>query len=150
MGKYNQDKPLKIYSQQKHAVRIMYNKDRLLHTRELFKECEALNVYQVNIWKILFSCIKLTQIPTIYLQCTYNFFLNKFIVYHHLNCEISKSNFLYRAPLVTASVVRGVYITTNLFDRWTCTNDDLQFVVILQRSHSVIFLKIAVLKNSEI
>ena len=37
MGKYNQDKPLKIYSQQKHAVRIMYNKDRLLHTRELFK-----------------------------------------------------------------------------------------------------------------
>ena len=84
------------------------------------------------------------NLPTMYLK----FFLNKFIVYHHLNCEISKSNFLYRAPLVTASVVRGVYIKTNLFDRWTCTNDDLQFVVILQRSHSVIFLKIAVLKNS--
>ena len=27
--------------------------DRLSHTRELFKECKVLNVYQVNIWKNL-------------------------------------------------------------------------------------------------
>ena len=27
----------KIYSQQKHAIRIVYSKDRLSHTRELFK-----------------------------------------------------------------------------------------------------------------
>ena len=39
----------KIYSQQKHAIRIVYSKDRLTHTRELFKECKILNVYQVNI-----------------------------------------------------------------------------------------------------
>ena len=31
----------------------MYSKDRLSHTRELFKECKVLNVYQVNLWKNL-------------------------------------------------------------------------------------------------
>ena len=31
----------------------MYSQDRLTHTKELFKECEVLNVYQVNIWKNL-------------------------------------------------------------------------------------------------
>ena len=43
----------KVYSQQKHAIRTVYNKDRLSHTRELFKECKILNVYQVNIWENL-------------------------------------------------------------------------------------------------
>ena len=43
----------KIYSQQKHAIRIVYSKDKLSHTRELFKECKVLNVCQVNIWKNL-------------------------------------------------------------------------------------------------
>ena len=47
----------KIYSQQKHAIRIVYSKDRrLTHTRELCKECKVLNVYQVNIWKKLKYC----------------------------------------------------------------------------------------------
>ena len=32
----------KIYSQQKHAVRIVHSKNRLSHTRELFKECKVL------------------------------------------------------------------------------------------------------------
>ena len=60
----------KIYSQQKHVIRIVYSKNRLSHTRKLFKECKILNVYQVNIWKILFLCIKLTQkpVPTISLN----------------------------------------------------------------------------------
>ena len=38
-------------SQQKHAIRIVNSKDRLSHSRELFKECKVLNAYQVNIWK---------------------------------------------------------------------------------------------------
>ena len=53
MGKYSQDKLKKIYSQQKHAIRVVYSKDRLTHSRELSKECKVLNVYQVNIWKNL-------------------------------------------------------------------------------------------------
>ena len=29
----------KIHSQQKHALRIVYNKDRYYHTKELFRSC---------------------------------------------------------------------------------------------------------------
>ena len=43
----------KICSQQNHAIRTVFSKDRLSHARELFKECKVLNVYQVNIWKNL-------------------------------------------------------------------------------------------------
>ena len=38
----------KIYSQQKHALRIVYNKDRFYHTEELFRSCNVLNVYKLN------------------------------------------------------------------------------------------------------
>ena len=59
---------------------------------------------------------------------------------------------LYGAPIVLTLklAVRGLYITANLFNLQTCTNDDLQFVLIFQKSHLVVFLKIAVLKNFEI
>ena len=43
----------RTYSLQKHAIRIVYSKDRLSHTTELFNECKVLNVFQVNIWKNL-------------------------------------------------------------------------------------------------
>ena len=38
-----------IYSQQKHAIRIAYCKNRLSHNGELFKKCKFHHVYQVNI-----------------------------------------------------------------------------------------------------
>ena len=43
----------KIYSQQKHVVLIVYNKDKLSHTSKFLKERKVLNVYQVNVWKNL-------------------------------------------------------------------------------------------------
>ena len=60
----------KIYSQQKHAIRIVYSKDRLTHTRELFKECKVLNVYQVNIWKYLVFMhqVNSNTVPTIFFE----------------------------------------------------------------------------------
>ena len=39
----------KIYSQQKHDIRVEYSKDRLSHTRELFNESKVLNIYQVSV-----------------------------------------------------------------------------------------------------
>ena len=53
----------KIYSQQKHAIRVAYSKDRFSHTREVFKRCKVLNVYQVNIWKNL---VFMHQINSLY------------------------------------------------------------------------------------
>ena len=54
MNQYNQEKFLKIYSQQKHAIQIGCSKDRLSHTRELFKECKVFLVFMhqsLNIFK---------------------------------------------------------------------------------------------------
>ena len=46
-------------------------------------------------------------------------------------------------------LVGQVCITANLSNLGKCTNKNLQFVLILQSSHSVIFLNIVVLKNLE-
>ena len=34
----------KIHSQQKHALRIVYNTDKYYHTKEPFRSCNVLNV----------------------------------------------------------------------------------------------------------
>ena len=39
----------KINSQQKHAIRFIFNKNKFAHTREIFKEQKILNIYQLNI-----------------------------------------------------------------------------------------------------
>ena len=39
----------KIHSQQKHALRMVCNKDRYYHTKETFRSCNALNVYKLNL-----------------------------------------------------------------------------------------------------
>ena len=48
----------KILLKQKQAVRIIFHKDRLTHTRPLMKQIKALNVYQLNLYKYLLSCTK--------------------------------------------------------------------------------------------
>ena len=40
----------KINSQQKHALRIIFNKSKFEHTSELFKSSKILNVYKLNIF----------------------------------------------------------------------------------------------------
>ena len=39
----------KIHSQQKHALRTVYNKDRYCHTKEVFRSCNVLNGYILNL-----------------------------------------------------------------------------------------------------
>ena len=41
-------------SQQKHAIRIIFHKNKFEHTREHFKENNILNIYQLNIFNNLF------------------------------------------------------------------------------------------------
>ena len=40
----------KINSQQKHVLRIIFNKSQFEHTSELFKSSKILNVYKLNIF----------------------------------------------------------------------------------------------------
>ena len=49
----NHTKLKKLYNKQKHASRIIYNKDKLTHAKPLMKSLNALNVYQINIFQTL-------------------------------------------------------------------------------------------------
>ena len=42
----------KLRSQQKHAIRIVHNKAKFEHTKELFKLANLLNLYKLNILSI--------------------------------------------------------------------------------------------------
>ena len=53
-GEVQPGQTLKKYAFNRNTLsKIVYSKNRLSHTRELFKECKVLNVYRVNIWKNL-------------------------------------------------------------------------------------------------
>ena len=56
-GSTNRTYLRKINSQQKHALRLIHNKNRFYHSKQLFESCEILNVYKLNPYLILpFSC----------------------------------------------------------------------------------------------
>ena len=58
----------RAYLKQKHAVCIVFNKDKLTHSKPLFKNLNALNVYQINIYQHLNFMHKFinNQIPSIF------------------------------------------------------------------------------------
>ena len=58
----------RVYLKQKHAVRIVFNKNKLTHSKPLFKNLNALNVYQINIYQHLNFMHKFinNQIPLIF------------------------------------------------------------------------------------
>ena len=57
-----------VYLKQKHAVRTVFNKGKLTHSKPLFKNLNALNVYQINIYQHLNFMHKFinNQIPSIF------------------------------------------------------------------------------------
>jgi hypothetical protein len=50
----------KLHTLQKHAIRIILNKDRFTHSRLLLKSLRILNIYQLNIYQNL-SFVRLTK-----------------------------------------------------------------------------------------
>ena len=58
----------RVYLKQKHAARILFNRDKLTHSKPLFKSLNALNVYQINIYQHLNYMHKFinNQIPSIF------------------------------------------------------------------------------------
>ena len=70
-----------IYFHQKHAVRIVFNQDKLTHSRPLLGAPHALNVYQINLCQHLNFMYKLNtnQVPSIFkAQISYKIFENLF------------------------------------------------------------------------
>ena len=54
----NQTKLKKLFNKQKHASRIIYNKDKYTHAKPLMKSLNALNIYQINIFQTLILMFK--------------------------------------------------------------------------------------------
>ena len=60
---------ISLYRHQKHAIRIIYDKDRFAHTKPLFKHAKALTVYEINLFQILSLILSVKTEPS------YSFFI---------------------------------------------------------------------------
>ena len=49
----NKSNLVSLYRHQKHAIKIIYDKDRFAHTAPLLKHAKALTVYKINLFQIL-------------------------------------------------------------------------------------------------
>ena len=78
----------KILKKQKHAVRIIYNKDKFTHSKPLMRDMNALNVYQINIFQVLKFMYKSKH------NLNPRVFDNTFTEIHHgYPTKFSRSNF---------------------------------------------------------
>ena len=72
----------------KHAVHIIYNKDKFTHSKPLMRDMNALNVYQINIFQVLKLMNKSTH------KLNPRVFDNMFTEIHHgYPLRFSRSNF---------------------------------------------------------
>ena len=86
----------KLQSQQKHAIRIIFHKNKFVHTREHFKENNILNIYQLNIFNNLLFLhrVKNRKAP--------NVFLSKFLrPSYHYRTSFSQNNYIVRSFKLT-------------------------------------------------
>ena len=91
----------KLQSQQKDAIRVIFHENKFAHTRELFKENNILNIYQLNIFnKLLFlHRVKNGKVP--------NIFFSKFLrTSHHYPSSFSRNNFIVPSFKLTKSKYR--------------------------------------------
>ena len=68
MDEYVRDEIEKSLFETKTSVRIVFNKDKLTHSKPIFKNLNVLNVYQINIYQHLNFMHKFinNQIPSIF------------------------------------------------------------------------------------
>ena len=82
-------KLIKLYNKQKHASRIIYNKDKLTHAKPLMKLLNALNVYQINIFQTLNLMFKSQhRLSPIVFQNMINLCLGNIFIYNIMHCII--------------------------------------------------------------
>ena len=104
----------KIYSQYEHAIRIIYNKNKFSHTREIFKEQRILIIYQLNIIGnvVLIHRVENKTVPSIFLtkfcKPSYpyptNFSAHNFLV-PTLKLKKSRYRVSIRGPLLWSNIL---------------------------------------------
>ena len=105
-----------LYRQQKHASRIIFNKDKCTHARPLFKKLNSLNVYQINIYQNLLFMFKFNRDLT---PSTFKDKFNKRIFQYNLR---SSASLLYDTALKKSKLgllsitYRSPFLWNNLLD----------------------------------
>ena len=68
MGKYDKNKQKKIHNRQKHAISIIFGKDKFSHIKELFVQRKVFNAYQLNTLNNLFFMykVKTETVPAVF------------------------------------------------------------------------------------
>jgi hypothetical protein len=113
-GSTHKTKLKSLYLRQKHAVRVINFKNRLSHTKQLFKEMNILNVYQLNVFNILCFMFKCREnlSPTVFKNVynlkqknKYNLRTNNTLVAPF--CQQKKDQFFvsYRGPYLWNKIV---------------------------------------------
>ena len=98
---------------QKHAVRIVFSNDKLTHSKPLFGNLNALNVYQINIYQHLNFMHKFinNQIPSIFSD-----FIKR--PNHKYPTVFSQSSFyLKRYSLSSKNIIRGPKLWNDVIDK---------------------------------
>ena len=99
----------KINSQQKHALHIIFNKNKFAHTRKVFKEQNILNVYRLN---FLSNIIFMHRVET---KTTPSIFLTKFCKPSHpYPTSFSAHNFLVPTLKLKKVSFRGPLLWNNI------------------------------------
>ena len=111
----NKSNLAKILKQQKHAIRIIFNKNRFDHTKELFRSNKILNIYQLNILKntVFMQQVNIKSAPKV--------FYSKFLKPSHpYPTNFSNSNYIQ--PFTKLNLCkfrisyRGPYLWNNLLN----------------------------------
>ena len=99
----------KLQSQQKHAIRVTFHKNKFAHKRKHFKENNILNIYQFNISLLFLYRVKNGKAP--------NAFLSKFLrPSHHYPTSFSWNYYILLSFKLTKSNYRITIRATKLWN----------------------------------
>ena len=113
----------KINSKQKRAIRVIFNKNKFAHAREIFKEQKILNIYQLNILSNIIFMLRVENktAPSIFLTrfckpsrpSPTNFSTHNFLV-PTLKFEKSRFRVSIRGPLLWNNILKQTFQNSGL------------------------------------
>ena len=120
----------KINSQQKHAIRIIFNRNKFEHTREIFKEQKILNIYQLNQYKPNIYQLYIIFMHRVESKTAPSIFLTKFCKPSHVYpTNFSAHNFLVPTFKLKNSMyrvsIRGLLLWNNILTTAGKTQESL-------------------------
>ena len=113
-GSTHKSKLNSLYIHQKHASRLIYNKDKFTHADPLLKNLNALNIYQINIYQntLFMLKFKLGLVPTYFTDSFFYINANRYITRGTGNftlplkkTKFSQFSIVYRGPYLYNKII---------------------------------------------